>query len=509
MADEQWAREDEEEFSDGEIKAKLGGNDGEDSSDITLTPTPPASPPGAPFEKLRSLAFQKHGLHATMARIAAWRPREMGTTHQKLLFKEIWMRGQLVVEEMAVHMSFSTLVRLPNHAQLCVLMALAELLVGKQKEKLEVEVEEKRLTAPANVMVGKQMEMEKLAVEERTAELMVGKQMETLKVERITARLTAPAELMVGSKQMEKLEVEERITARLTAPAEMEKLKVEERITMQADVMVGDHDGAAHNTGERHGGQADGEPGEAHGGGDHGGRTDGEARGRDAGEDQAHDKPARDEGDAWWHQTKEEDGWWNNTERDESGWMARPVTESWPDSMNTEDKQSDVQDKRQDFHSVHGPDRWTEAEGRSESTWTDDVQDRKRDFHGRDHWTEADGWSEAAWHAKAEDDGQRGWQGGGWWSGGWREPRGRAIYRGGRFGKSKGRGKDTQGGEYVHGGYRDAAGKVHEYGDGRARKRTRGSGADKAATQRAQEEQNTLAWKAMNKMADVVLNRLP
>ena len=190
-------------------------------------------------EKLRSLAFQKHGLHATMARIAAWRPREMGTTHQKLLFKEIWMRGQLVVEEMAVHMSFSTLVRLPNHAQLCVLMALAELLVGKQKEKLEVEVEEKRITAPANVMVGKQMDMEKLAVEERTAELMVGKQMETLKVERITARLTAPSELMVGSKQMEKLEVEERITARLTAPAEMEKLKVEERITMQADVMVG------------------------------------------------------------------------------------------------------------------------------------------------------------------------------------------------------------------------------------------------------------------------------
>ena len=50
MADEeQGGREHEEEFSDGEIKATLGGSDGEDSSDITLTPTPPASPPGAPF----------------------------------------------------------------------------------------------------------------------------------------------------------------------------------------------------------------------------------------------------------------------------------------------------------------------------------------------------------------------------------------------------------------------------------------------------------------------------
>ncbi|CAJ1416556.1 unnamed protein product [Effrenium voratum] len=499
MADEQWAREDEEEFSDGEIKAKLGGNDGEDSSDITLTPTPPASPPGAPFEKLRSLAFQKHGLHATMARIAAWRPREMGTTHQKLLFKEIWMRGQLVVEEMAVHMSFSTLVRLPNHAQLCVLMALAELLVGKQKEKLEVEVEEKRLTAPANVMVGKQMEMEKLAVEERTAELMVGKQMETLKVERITARLTAPAELMVGSKQMEKLEVEERITARLTAPAEMEKLKVEERITMQADVMVGNQMEAVE---ERITMARLTTPANVM-----------------VGKQMESLERLMEEGITVGGQMEKLEVVMQEriklmTSRPvmkemHGGTRPRPVTESWPDSMNTEDKQSDVQDKRQDFHSVHGPDRWTEAEGRSESTWTDDVQDRKRDFHGRDHWTEADGWSEAAWHAKAEDDGQRGWQGGGWWSGGWREPRGRAIYRGGRFGKSKGRGKDTQGGEYVHGGYRDAAGKVHEYGDGRARKRTRGSGADKAATQRAQEEQNTLAWKAMNKMADVVLNRLP
>ena len=54
----------------------------------------------------------------------------------------------------------------------------------------------------------------------------------------------------------------------------------------------------------------------------------------------------------------------------------------------------DVQDKRQDFHSVHGPDHWTEAKGWSEATWADDVQDRKRDFHGganADGKEEADG----------------------------------------------------------------------------------------------------------------------